>query len=369
MFADTDTSTRVTGHAAALAHGAVLLGGWLWLGLQGMRLGWSLGGGLGVVALWWALRLLCRHWAPAVPRGPAAPWLLGAVTASGVLLIEGAELGGMGLLVLLGTALAWALWCHTLTPGGVGQRDPSTHAHPAQAGGAAMGMPRSMSSPTSTSTSGSGSTGTIMWTATAPALAAHALPATAMGLMMGTLWLSSQWCATAGWPPNTLVAVHVACMLVLPALLQRPRAALQRQPAWRHGLPLALLALGGLVLAASATASGWMAGMVLQALAWALTPAAGTAQNPAPSACTRDKAVAGHDCLPHRLLTFALALGGPLLLWWVGLLSPTTGPDALHGAQALLGALALAALLPWLWRNARRALTLHLPSTPSADAP
>lgn len=204
---------------------------------------------------------------------------------------------------------------------------------------------------------------------TASFLAAHALPAAAMGLMMGTLWLSSQWCATAGWPPHALVAVHATGMLVLPALLQRPRSALQRQPVWSHGLPLALLALGGLVLSVSATASGWMAGMALQALAWALAPAGGTGLNPSPSAGTVNNRRTGDKSLPHRLLAFALALGGPLLLWLVGQLSPTTGPGALHGAQALLGALALAALLPWLWRGARRARLLHPQPLTSADAP
>jgi hypothetical protein len=169
-----------------------------------------------------------------------------------------------------------------------------------------------------------------------------------MGLMMGTLWLSSKWFASAGWPPLALLGAHVAAMLVLPPLLARPRRALQAHATGREAVPLALLALGGLSLATAAEAPGWMLGMALQAIAWALTPA-----------CAGPRTTPG----------LALALCGPLLLWAVGLLSPTTGPDALHGAQALLGALALAALAPLLWRGARRALALPQPPSTSADIP
>ena len=40
-------------HAGEVAHWTLLLLGWLWLGEQGSRLGWSLASGVMPVALWW----------------------------------------------------------------------------------------------------------------------------------------------------------------------------------------------------------------------------------------------------------------------------------------------------------------------------
>ena len=42
--------------ALALARWTALLMGWVWLGAQGQRLGWSVASGVLPVALWWALR-------------------------------------------------------------------------------------------------------------------------------------------------------------------------------------------------------------------------------------------------------------------------------------------------------------------------
>jgi len=47
-------------HAGELAQWTLLLLGWLWLGEQGSRLGWSLASGVTPVALWWTARLMCR---------------------------------------------------------------------------------------------------------------------------------------------------------------------------------------------------------------------------------------------------------------------------------------------------------------------
>lgn len=316
---------RLAASAAALAHGVVLLAGWLWLGLQGMRLGWSLAGGVGVVALWWALVLLCSRWAPWMPGLQRRAWGPGLATGAGVLLVQAGGLGTAGLPVLLATALAWALWAEALTPCA-----PPPHRHlNGEPVGAAGSPDAGLTPPPRTHGLGSEPLGT---------LAARALPATAMGLMMGTLWLSSQWCATAGWPAPAWVALHVALMTLLPVLLGPAAQALQAHPIGREALPLGLLALGGACVLASASPTGWMLGMALQAVAASIGRA---------SPCVLATRTNG---LP---LTGALALGGPLLLALVGTLSATAGPQALHLAQAGLGALALLALLPLLWRRIR----------------
>jgi hypothetical protein len=317
--------------ASALLHSAAVLAGWLWLGYQGQRLGWSLAGGLGVVALWWALRLLLAGWRARGDRIGA--WRMGLATGMGVLLVEQDGLGGLGgagLQVLLATAVAWALWCAALERCGAGG---NTHRP------------------------GPGRCHTT-------ALAARVLPATAMGLMMGSLWQTGQWCAATGWSPSVVVLLHIGCML-LPALLRGPAHRLQTQALGRDALPLALLVLGGACVWATATPAGGTLGMGLQATAWAL--------------CSRplDRATdAAHPLTASPAASGArLALLGPLLLLLVGLLSPTAGPAALHGAQALVAAVALAALFalfPALWRLARRTpLSPGAPAAPTTltDAP
>jgi hypothetical protein len=71
-------------HAREVAHWLVLLLGWLWLGEQGMHWGWPLASGVLAVALWWAVRLLCRGSAWALCCGPWAVGLLGLLTVGGV---------------------------------------------------------------------------------------------------------------------------------------------------------------------------------------------------------------------------------------------------------------------------------------------
>lgn len=317
--------------ATRSARSAVLLAGWLWLGFQGERLGWSLASGLGVVALWWALRLLLGHrfgrWTP--PHRRTWTCAMGLGTGLGVLLVEHGALGRIGLPVLLATAVTWALWCAALTPG-ANRRPPREAADPPSA----------------------------------TALAARVLPTTAMGLMMGSMWLSGQWCATAGWSPASMVLLHVALMALLPLLLQAPAQALHTHAVWRDALPLALLALGGGCALLSGTAGGAMLGMALQVLAWALCP---RAADPRPQNGTAQAARLWRAA--SQASVGALALGGPLLLLLVGWLSPTAGPAALHGAQALLGALALAALLPSLWRLGRHTRPLSTALSTHLDTP
>ena len=53
--------------ALALARWTALLMGWVWLGAQGQRLGWSVASGVLPVALWWAMRGLLAHTMPSAP--------------------------------------------------------------------------------------------------------------------------------------------------------------------------------------------------------------------------------------------------------------------------------------------------------------
>ena len=51
------------------------------------------------------------------------------------------------------------------------------------------------------------------------------LPGLAMGLMMGSLWLGSQWCLGPGWTPAQAVALHAGLMLGVPLLVAALRRA------------------------------------------------------------------------------------------------------------------------------------------------
>jgi len=267
--------------AHALVHWATLLTGWVWLGQQGQRLGWSVASGVLAVALWWALRVLFGHsgFVKQLPR-QASVWL-GAVTVSGALGVASLAASPLAHALLLVLAGVWALWSALLEAG-----SPSPIAKPNGA--------------------------------------VASLPQTAMGLMMGSLWLTSSWCATAGLPPATVVGFHVLLMAVLPALASLFRLPPQRPPWAAQAWPLALVLGGSLVLQLG---NGWAhgaTGMALLALAWAL-------QGPRQNACN----AARRWC----------ALAGPALLLAVGWYSPTLGPQVLQAAYGLLGAGALLALL------------------------
>jgi hypothetical protein len=267
--------------AQALLRWGLLLTGWVWLGQQGQRLGWSVASGVLAVALWWALRVLFAQsgLVKQLPRR-ALVWL-GAVTVGGALGVASLPASPAAHTLLLVLAGVWALWSAALEAG-----SPSAIAYPCGA--------------------------------------AAALPQTAMGLMMGSLWLTSSWCATAGLPPATVVGFHVLLMAVLPTLASLFRLPAQRPPWAAQALPLALVLGGSLVLQLG---NGWAhgaTGMALLALAWALQ----APQHPAFHTARRWGALAGPALL--------LAVG-----WW----SPTLGPQVLQAAYGLLGVGAFLALL------------------------
>jgi hypothetical protein len=264
----------------ALVHWAALLMGWVWLGQQGQRLGWSVASGVLAVALWWALRVLFAQsgFIHRLPR-QSSIWL-GAFTVGGALGVAGLAASPMAHALLLVLAGVWALWSASLEAS-----SPSPIAMPCGA--------------------------------------AASLPNTAMGLMMGSLWLTSSWCATAGLPPATVVGFHVLIMAVLPALASRWRLA----PWAAQAGPLTLMLAGSIVLQLGNGAAHGATGMGLLALAWALQ---GTPRSAVPA---------------HHIARHWAALAGPALLLAVGWYSPTLGPQVLQAAYGLLGAGALLGLL------------------------
>ncbi|WP_439113684.1 hypothetical protein [Hydrogenophaga sp.] len=361
--------------AQALARWTVLLIGWVWLGLQGQRLGWSVASGVLAVALWWALRLVFAQSRFIRHLPPHAPVLLGAITAGGALGVAGLAASTTAHALLLALACVWALWSAALGASSGHARCPGHWAGwPPLLGagltGLAMGAPGLLATLGLQPAPGTAAACVLLFVAAlqlgvssahsvdhpAPQTAAALLPQTAMGLMMGTLWLASAWCATAALPASTVVALHVLLMAALPGLARLRALPRQRPPAAAQTLPLSLVLLGTVVLLWGNGPAHGFTGMGLLALAWALRGGRFTATTPThPPSCSAS-ALARH-CAP---------LGGPALLLAVGWFSPTLGPQALQAAYGLLGACALVALLHQAVR-AWRAGHTPLFSTPSTQ--
>ena len=247
---------------------------WLLLGWLGQRLGWSFASGVLPVVLWWTLRCSgTARWAhAATPRF----WLL----ASAVGLLAVLPLLPTGPAALAVLLLAAALW-----------------------GGWSASIARTAGDTTPT------------------------LPGLAMGLMMGSLWLGSQWCLGPGWTPAQAVALHAGLMLGVPLLV----AALRRAGCWPASAaacpPAALLAAGALLMAWPDATAWRLAGMGLLVLAWT---------------------VGTHGAHPAGTARAQVPAGlGPALLLAVGWLAPTQGPAAMQAAWAIVAVLALADLLRW----------------------
>jgi len=388
------SEARRLAHAGEVAHWAVLLLGWLWLGEQGMRLGWSLASGVLAVVLWWSARLLCRGSAWALRTSPASMAWFGGLSALGVCLPEALASLNLAHAGLCLVALVWGAWTGLVeTRSRVSTFDLGPVAwHPVLAAGLVVlawrvpGGAGSVLAMTLTLTSASWGASVllalcaaVLWArdvATAELLPecrgpragwVSLLPTSAMGLMMGGLWLGNAWCIGLGWSTEEMVFWHLAMMAVLPSLValagrtfmspyKAPAggalaeahfhahshshalalALAQRRCQIRNHLILALLVLGALMLWGQSPLHGLLA-MLLPSLAWAVH-------------CTR----------PHTALVFsartplwfmrgmALALG-PGLLMWVGMASPTQGPMAMQTALVLIAILAAAqALVGWV---------------------
>lgn len=361
-------------HAGEVAQWVVVLLGWVWLGEQGMHLGWSTASGLLPVALWWAVRMLCRGsgWAFRCP-----PWvfgLVGLLTASGVSLLGTLTNNAWAQEWLLGLAVVWGIWgalIETRSQSSTFQLGPVAW-HPLLAAVLVVsGWQLQEAKPTA-------HLGAIILLALC-ALFLYAqdrftserkivchiarngmqtlLAPSAMGLMMGSLWLSNAWCVGLGWQTEFMVVIHLSLMAGLPTLVAYVmRCAQLASFTYQHHIlsSLALLALGALALLGEGPFYDVLA-MLLPSLAWALH-------------CTRPRFKHGSLDISSPWLARGLTLLlGPMLLVWVGVLSATQGPLAIHAAMGLLGMLALLQLLHLWWRH--QFLHVHLPIQQKMEIP
>lgn len=247
---------------------------WVLLGWLGQRLGWSLASGVLPVVLWWALR--CGGASCATLMQLPRAWTL-AVAAALLASLALLPAGQAARLVLLAGAALWGVWSASLSAG-TGDHAPT-------------------------------------------------LPGQAMGLMMGSLWLSSQWCLGPGWTDAQAVALHLALMVGVPLLL-----AASRHLGWggrqMQDWTLALLLAVGATLMAWPDAPAWrLTGMVLLVLLWSL---------------------GAHRAAPVKITSLTVPASlGPVLLLGVGLWAPRLGPAAMQYAWWLLAAMALLTLVWW----------------------
>ncbi len=324
--------------ALAVARWTVLWLGWLWLGQQGRLAGWGWAAGTAVVASWWALQVLAPAW-----PGRVSMRALGLLAALAVLGTEVLPADAARACVWL-AAVPWGLWCGRLRAHkSCGQAGPAWAWAPA--GAALLAGIAVLAWPGMASVLTAG-----LLTACALGLSRHrssaapreaASPAgrwsgMAMGLMMGSLWLSADWCSAAGIPLQGVIAAHLAVMGLLPALVSlRPGARRGLAIAGGEDLRLLLLAAGGLIAWIEPSPAGWAAAMACHALAWAAGVHRPLDRSGPPARYPE----------PVSSLAPTLGLAGPVLLLAVGLASQAWGPQALAAGHALVGFSAFAALV------------------------
>jgi hypothetical protein len=360
-------------HAGEVAHWAVMLLGWLWLGEQGMRWGWSLASGLLAVALWWAVRIVCRGRTWTRQARPVLMGLLGLLTAWGVWLPVWMPDTATAHAALLALAVVWGFWgaqIETRSQTSSFRLGPLAW-HPLLAA-ALVALVWRMAEHTLGAPVGQ----SVLLALCAAVLharerhsAGRAVPCkaialaqpqllapSAMGLMMGALWLGDAWCAGLGWSPERMVWAHLGLMAGLPAgvalsLRWLPNGAkLSRHHA--H-IGAVLMVLGALMLLGNTALHGLLA-MGLPSLAWALH-------------CSRHgmppvAQALGARVWPTWTLRWMSLLLGPLFLLGVGVASPHWGPAAMQAALAVLGGMAglwflLSASRPAVHRHAWHAVS------------
>ena len=353
--------------ALALARWTTLLMGWVWLGAQGQRLGWSLAGGVLAVALWWALRLVLArlHWQAPAPPTRLALGMLTAAGAGTVARLDGGQASFWALVVLATLWAAWSVALDTTAANAAHCQRPWVGWPPVAAAlitWAVLGVPvvhPLTGVPVSLVLLGAA----LLACGSPPArrapprgeplamTAASSLPHTAMGLMMGSLWLGSAWCVSAGWSMQAVVGLHLLLMAALAGLIPLGEMPRQLSPLTRRALPLVLVLVGALLMCAGQKPAHHLVGMLLLALAWAwpMQPAAFVGQT-----------------MHWPALRWA-PLGGPLLLVTVGIWSPSLGPQALALAYGGLGALAGIVLLVTLAGRVAQPFGSNRVQTPCAE--
>jgi hypothetical protein len=354
-------SPTVLAHSGEVAHWAVMLLGWLWLGEQGMRLGWSLASGVPAVALWWAVRIVCRGRSWTRQSSPLRMGLLGLLTAWGVWLPVWMPDTATAHAALLALAVVWGVWgaqIETRSQTSTFRLSPLAW-HPLLAA-ALVALVWALSDHTLGTPVGA----SVLLAVSAAVLharerqsAGRAIPCkaiavahsqllapSAMGLMMGALWLGDAWCAGLGWSPEHMVWAHLGLMAGLPAVVALSLRGLPHGAglAVHHAhIGAALMVLGALMLLGNTALHGLLA-MGLPSLTWALHCAR---HGMAPVA-----QALGARVWPVWALRWLALLLGPGLLLGVGVASPHWGPVAMQAALAALGGLAALWLALSAWR-------------------
>ena len=359
----TPSAPRGLAHAGEVAQWTVLLLGWLWLGEQGMRLGWSMASGVLAVAVWWTVRIVLRGSTWAFQCAPAVMGFCGLLTAWGVFMPELLVNPAAAHACLLGLAVVWGLWSalmETRTQVSTFQLAPMAW-HPLLAAGLVVGawhMPGVQQfAPLGTGLLLALCALILYMRDRCQALRApqcrgpraslpNLLAPSAMGVMMGSLWLGNAWCDSLGISTDQRVVAHLVLMAGLPALmdwvLRLPGPSkLPGMPDLRTSAGLGLLALGTPLFLGDSPVHSVLA-MLLPSLAWAVH-------------CSRYRTPQGLAGAVSSRPTKSLAvLLGPVLLVLVGVASPLHGPAALQSALSLLGGL-VAWHLVHVWRRMQAA--------------
>lgn len=355
------TGRQALTHAGEVAYWGVMLLAWLWLGEQGMRLGWSLASGVLAVSLWWAVRILCRGRLWALPRRPLWMGVCGGLTALGVWLPGAMHDGANAHAALLAVAVVWGVWSALIET----RSQTSTFRlgrlawHPLLAAAvvalvwrlsehslAAPFWPSCLLLACAAVLQGRErqSTGHAARCKAKAALCPQLLAPSAMGWMMGTLWLGDAWCVGLGWTPEQMVWMHLGLMAALPALVALCLRLLPHGAAvsaYHAPVGAVLMVLGAMMLLGSTAVHGLLA-MWLPSLAWALhcTRHGMTRLVPQPSV----------GPWPAWAVRWVALVLGPGILLAVGMASPSLGPVAMQAALAALGGLAAGWLLLSAWQ-------------------
>jgi len=353
------TLPRAWAHAGEVSQWGVTLLAWLWLGEQGMRLGWGVASGVLAVVVWWTARLAVRGTAWAMQAEPLRVAVCGLLCAAGVWLPDALTRWGASHLGLLCLAAVWGVWSGALeTRSRVSTFQLGKFAwHPLLAGigvGLIWGLPKMSAAPLWAVTLGLALAAMLLaardrWSAEPVPVCAGPrgrvlvlLAPSAMGLMMGGLWLGHAWCVGWGWSTSQMVLGHLVLMAVLPTLVALASRVLlvvwaPSALATRSWLIWVLLATGAGMLFGDTSVHGLLA-MLLPSLAWALH-------------CSRSRIGLNAAAPASPVLSRSLGLLlGPGLLLWVGIASPVQGPLAMQLALALLGSLAALQALVWCAR-------------------
>jgi hypothetical protein len=352
MLSTTHPRREALLHLGEIAHWSTILCGWISLGEQGMLSSGPSASGVIAIALWWSMRLLCRGSSWILQCSSLTVGLMSLATALGLFGLTASNSAHSYQVLLFGLAALWGVWCAMLET----RTQSSAFAissfawHPLIS---AFLVYACWQYPIVSNTSHPsvvcliGVCAVVLFlrdqhdflrkkACQSSASTHHSLLApSSMGLMMGTMWLSDAWCVGAGLENHQMVLIHLVLMAGLPCLVSYvARFDCVQSTLKPHALTLShILLVAGSV---SLFGSGWVfkvLSMLLPSLAWALH-------------CARLIGPRAKVQRAHIRITKMISLMmGPLLLMWVGYMSPALGPMAFMWAMGCIGVLAAAHMM------------------------